>query len=120
MNKEKQSNEILRIIAALGHAIDGLKAVRSHPAFCIELLASCIMMPLSFILGKTSIEHAMLFASVMLVLIVELLNTGIENAIDRISLEWHALSKIAKDVGSAAVLLSLINAGVVWALILWF
>ena len=120
MSNGKPSNELQRIIAAFGHASAGIRVASAHPAFRTELLAALVMIPLACILGKTGSQHALLLGSVMLVLIVELLNTGIETAIDRISADWHPLSKLAKDVGSAAVLLSLINAGAVWCLVLWF
>ena len=74
--------------------------------------------PLALWLGKTSVERALMVASVLLVLIVELLNSAIEAAVDRISLEHHHLIKRAKDMGSAAVLVSLINAAVVWGVVL--
>jgi diacylglycerol kinase (ATP) len=110
--------EIQRIIAAFGHACDGLRFARNHPAFRIELLVSVAMIPLALWLGKNGVERAVLATSVLLVMVVELLNTGIEAAIDRISPEWHALSKRAKDMGSAAVLLSILNAALVWGLVL--
>ena len=77
------------------------------------------MLPLAFWVGRAWVEVALLAGSVLLVLMVELLNTGIEAAIDRIGLERHALSKRAKDMGSAAVFLSLLLAGGIWAAGLW-
>ena len=74
-----------------------------------------VLVPLSFWLGRSWVEVVMLAGSVLLVMIVELLNTGIETVVDRIGPEWHALSKRAKDMGSAAVLLSLLIAGGAWA-----
>ena len=74
-----------------------------------------VLVPLSFWLGRSWVEAALLAGSVVLVMIVELLNTGIEAAIDRIGPEWHALSKRAKDMGSAAVLLSLLLCAGIWA-----
>lgn len=114
----KLRNEIRRLAAAFGHSFDGLKVAFTHPAFRTECFAAFIMLPLSFIIGHTAPEKALLAGSVLLVLIVELLNTGIEAAIDRISTERNPLSKFAKDVGSAAVLLSLANAGLVWLIVL--
>jgi len=111
-------SEIKRIIAAFGYSFAGLKAASSHAAFRTELVFFVIMAPLAFYVGDTAIERALLISSLLLVLIVELLNTGIEGAIDRISAERHPLSKFAKDVASAAVFLSLVNASVIWLLIL--
>jgi diacylglycerol kinase (ATP) len=76
-------------------------------------------MPAAFWLGTTGIERALLIGSVMLVLIVELANAAVEAAVDRISLENHPLAKRAKDIGSAAVMLALVNAGLVWLLIIF-
>ena len=78
-----------------------------------------VLVPLSFWLGRSWVEAALLAGSVVLVMIVELLNTGIETAIDRIGPEWHALSKRAKDMGSAAVLLSLLLCAGAWIAALW-
>ena len=77
-----------------------------------------VAVPLALWLGKTGVERALMIASVLLVLIVELLNSAIEAAVDRISLEHHHLIKRAKDMGSAAVLVSLINAAAVWGILL--
>ena len=77
------------------------------------------MLPLAFWLGADWVETALLAGSVLLVMIVELLNTGIESAIDRIGPEWHDLSKRAKDMGSAAVLLSLLLCGGIWLAAIW-
>jgi diacylglycerol kinase (ATP) len=122
MNSSKRSdgnppNEFQRLIAAFGYSFEGLKAVLPHPAFRAELLASAVMAPIALVLGDNGMERALLIGCLFLVLIVELLNTAVETAIDRISKEHHPLSKLAKDIGSAAVLLSLVNAGVIWFLI---
>jgi diacylglycerol kinase (ATP) len=114
----KPCSEVRRIVAAFGYSVAGLRWVISHPAFRTELIAACVMLPFAFVFGHTGVERAMLVSSLLLVLIVELLNTGIEAAIDRIGPEIHPLSKAAKDVGSSAVLLSLILAGAVWLLIM--
>ena len=74
--------------------------------------------PAAFWLGHTGVERALMIGSVLLALIVELLNAAVEAAVDRVSLENHRLAKRAKDIGSAAVMLSLVNAGVVWLLII--
>ncbi|MFY7904785.1 MAG: diacylglycerol kinase, partial [Burkholderiaceae bacterium] len=78
-----------------------------------------VLLPLAFWLGQTWVEVAVLAGTVVLVMVVELLNTGIESAIDRIGPEWHDLSKRAKDMGSAAVLMSLLLCGGTWAAALW-
>jgi len=120
MPSSKWSDEIARLVRAFGYSWQGFKFASTHPAFRIELLAAVFMIPLSFFVAHGGLERAMLIGSVLLVLMVELLNTGIEKAIDRISPEWHEISKQAKDVASAAVFLSLANAGVVWLLIVFF
>ena len=108
-----------RVWHATGYSIEGLKAGWGETAFRQEALAAFVLLPLSFWLGKTWTEVALLAGSVLLVMIVELLNTGIETAIDRIGPEWHDLSKRAKDMGSAAVLLSLLLCAGVWMGALW-
>ncbi|MDD5036933.1 MAG: diacylglycerol kinase [Methylococcaceae bacterium] len=108
-----------RIKAAFFNSSKGFKATWIHEeAFRQEVLLLVIGVPLGLWLGKTGVEKALLLGSVLLVLIVELLNTGIEIVVDRISFERHELSGRAKDVGSAAVLTSLVLALVVWLLIL--
>lgn len=114
MQNKKPANEIERLIRAFGHSFDGIKRALTEPAFRVEIIAAIIMIPLAYWLTYDGVERALLIGSILLVLIVELLNTGIERAIDRISPEYHDLSKYAKDVGSAAVLLSLANAAMVW------
>ncbi len=103
-----------RWIHAFGYSLQGLKAGWGEKAFRSEACAAVIMIPGAFWLGNSWPEVAMLAGSVLLVLIVELLNTGIEAAIDRIGPELHDLSKRAKDMGSAAVLLSLLLCAGVW------
>lgn len=103
-----------RWIHAFGYSLQGLKAGWDEKAFRSEACLAVIMLPAAFWLGRSWIEVALLAGSVLLVLIVELLNTGIEAAIDRIGPELHDLSKRAKDMGSAAVLLSLLLCGGIW------
>lgn len=108
-----------RIYAAFFHSMRGFKATWLHEeAFRQEVYLLIVAGPLGLWLGETGIEKALLCGSLILVLIVELLNTGIEIVVDRISFERHELSGRAKDVGSAAVLFSLALAGLVWALVL--
>ena len=108
-----------RIINAFHFSAAGFKATwQNEEAFRQEVLLCIVAAPLGFLLGQTGVEKALLLGSLLLVLIVELLNTGIEVAIDRISFERHELSGRAKDIGSAAVLTSLMLAAVVWVLVL--
>lgn len=103
-----------RIRHATGYSLDGLRAGWGETAFRQEALAAIVLVPAAFWLGRSWVEVALLAGSVMLVMIVELLNTGIEAAIDRIGPERHHLSKRAKDMGSAAVLLSLVLCAGTW------
>jgi diacylglycerol kinase (ATP) len=119
-NPHKGRTGVERIVRATGYSIEGLAtAYRGESAFRQETWLAVLMLPLSFWLGRTWIEVALLAGSVMLVLIVELLNSGIESAIDRVSFEMHDLSKRAKDLASAAVFLSLLLCAGVWLAALW-
>ena len=104
-----------RVWHATGYSMAGLRSGWQETAFRQEALAAMVLVPAAFWLGRGWMEHALLIGTVVLVLVVELLNTGIETAIDRIGPEWHALSKRAKDMGSAAVLLSLLLCVGTWA-----
>ena len=114
-NLQKTRKGLSRVWHATGYSIAGLHAGWGETAFRQEALLSLAMLPAAFWLGKTWLEVAVLCASVVLVLIVELLNTAVETAIDRIGPEWHDLSKRAKDMGSAAVLLSLLLCAGIWS-----
>lgn len=103
-----------RLWHATGYSLQGLQAGWQEKAFRLEAQLALVLLPAAFFLGQTWVERTVLAGSVLLVLIVELLNSGIEAAIDRIGLELHPLSKKAKDLGSAAVLLSLLLAGLAW------
>jgi len=110
---------VARLIDATRASLDGLAAALRHEeAFRIELACALVFVPLGLWLGANGVERALLAGSVLWVLVVELLNSGIEAAVDRISLENHPLSKRAKDFGSAAVMLSIVFAGAVWLLVL--
>ena len=113
-NPQKARSGLNRIWHATGYSIAGLRAGWNEKAFRQEAIAALFMVPLAFWLGQNWVEVALLAGSVLLVMIVELLNTGIEAAIDRISLEWHPLAKRAKDMGSAAVLLALLLCLAIW------
>lgn len=112
--QQKLRSGFNRMWHAAGYSFAGLRAGWGETAFRQEALASFVLFPLAFWLGQDWVETSLLAGSVLIVMIVELLNTGIETAIDRIGPEWHELSKRAKDMGSAAVLLSLILCGGIW------
>ncbi|OYY94619.1 MAG: diacylglycerol kinase [Hydrogenophilales bacterium 28-61-23] len=115
----KGKTGLKRVWNALFYSIEGFGAAWKHEdAFRQESILALIMIPLALFLGETALERALMIASLMLVLVVELVNSAIEATVDRISLENHKLAKRAKDIGSAAVLISLINVMVVWGLVL--
>jgi diacylglycerol kinase (ATP) len=115
----KGKTGLRRVINAARYSIDGLvAAARNEDAFRQELILAAFFIPLAFWVGASGLERALLIGSVLLVLIVELLNSAIEATVDRISFENHRLAKRAKDIGSAAVMLSIVSAGLVWLLIL--
>lgn len=118
-NPQKDRRGLSRFWHATGYSMAGLRAGWGETAFRQEALAAMLMLPLAFWLGRSWVETALLGASVVLVMIVELLNTAVETAIDRIGPEWHDLSKRAKDMGSAAVLLSLLLCLGIWAAALY-
>ena len=108
------------MILALGHSWRGLKGTfKNEAAFRQELALAVVLVPAGIWLGKTGIERALLIGSLLLVLIVEVLNSGIEAVVDRVGFERHELSGLAKDMGSAAVALSLLDVVVVWGLVLF-
>ncbi len=113
-NPQKSRTGLNRLWHALGYSLSGLRAAWDEKAFRQEALASIVLLPLAFWLGQSWVEIALLVGTVILVMVVELLNTGIESAIDRIGPEWHELAKRAKDMGSAAVLLSVLLCIGVW------
>lgn len=116
----KGKKGLTRLWNALGYSRDGIAAAWHHEAaFREEILLATIAIPLAFYLGKTGVERALLVGSVILILIVEILNSAVEAVVDKASPEMHDLAKRAKDMGSAAVLFSLINAATIWACVLW-
>jgi diacylglycerol kinase (ATP) len=119
VNPQKGRTGLSRWWHATKYSVDGLQAGWYEPAFRQEMLAAAVMLPLACWIGNTWVETAVLVSTVVLVMIVELLNTAIETTIDRIGPQWHDLSKKAKDMGSAAVLLSLLLCGGVWATAIW-
>jgi diacylglycerol kinase (ATP) len=115
----KGKTGLVRIFHAFFNSIAGLQdAWRCESAFRQEVLLAAIMIPAACLVRASMVERAMLIATVMLVIIVELLNSGVEAAIDRISFDHHSLSKRAKDIGSAAVLVALVLCALVWGMIL--
>jgi diacylglycerol kinase (ATP) len=115
----KGKTGLARLRNALGYSVEGLRtAYRLEDAFRQELLAMLVLVPVALWLGPNGIGRALMIASVLLVLIVELLNSAVEAAVDRVSLRDHRLAKRAKDIGSAAVFVSLLNVVAVWLLIL--
>ena len=118
-NPHKGNKGIIRAFRAAINSWNGLiYAYKEESAFRQELALSLILIPLAIYLPVTPIEKILLIASVILVLIIELLNSSVEAAIDRISFEVHDLSKRAKDFGSAAVMLALLLCALTWTIIL--
>jgi diacylglycerol kinase (ATP) len=113
-NAQKSRKGLNRVWHAAGYSIAGLRAGWGETAFRQEAIAAAVLVPLAGWLAAGWVEFSLLAGSVLLVMIVELLNTGVEAAIDRIGPEWHDLSKRAKDMGSAAVLLSLVLCAITW------
>ncbi|MEJ8849586.1 diacylglycerol kinase [Variovorax rhizosphaerae] len=114
VNPQKGRSGFARVFHATLISLNGLRAGWGETAFRQEVLIAIVLVPLAFWLGRSWMEVALLAGSVVLVMIVELLNTAVEAAIDRIGPEWHDLSKRAKDMGSAAVLLALLLSGGIW------
>ena len=115
----KGKTGISRIVQAFYNSMSGLAdAWRHENAFRQEILLAAVLVPLAFLVNVTPVERALLVGVVLLVLIVELLNSSVEAAIDRISFDHHNLSKRAKDIGSAAVFVSLCLMGLTWAIVL--
>lgn len=116
----KGKKGLRRLWNALGYSRDGLGAAwTNEAAFREEVMLAVIAIPLALFLGETGVDRALMVGSILLVLIVEILNSAVEAVVDKASPEKHELAKRAKDMGSAAVLLSLVNAAAVWACVLW-
>lgn len=116
----KGKTGLRRVLNAAGYSWAGLVAAFRHEdAFRQEVFLALLLIPLALFLGETGIERALMIGAVLSVLVVELLNSAVEAAVDRISLEHHLLIKRAKDMGSAAVMIALVNAAVVWGLVLF-
>ena len=120
MNQLTKRTGVARIIAATRYSIEGLMlAIRTETAFSQETYLFLFLVPLALLFGETDVERVLLIAVLILVLVTELLNTAIEAVVDRIGTEFHPLSKQAKDLGSAAVFMTLSLALITWLLILW-
>ena len=116
----KGKQGLTRLINALGYSRDGLAAAwKNEAAFREEILLAAVTIPLALFLGRSGVDRALMIGSIILVLIVEILNSAVEAVVDKASPEKHELAKRAKDMGSAAVLFSLINAAAIWACVLW-
>lgn len=114
-NPHKGRTGLSRVLHAARYSSEGLAAALRHEsAFRQEVLLAMLMLPAAWWLGQGWVERALLAGSVLLVMIVELLNSGIEAVVDRVSMDLHPLSKRAKDYGSAAVLLALVLCGGIW------
>ena len=115
----KGKQGLTRLFNALGYSRDGLSAAwKNEAAFREVVLLAAIALPLAVVLGINGVERALLIGSILLILIVEILNSAVEAVVDKASPEKHELAKRAKDMGSAAVLLSLITAAAIWASVL--
>lgn len=115
----KGKTGLRRLINAFGYSIAGtLAAFKHEDAFRQEVILTAILTPVAIYYGETAIDQALMIGSLLLIIIVELLNSSIEAAVDRISVKHHKLAKRAKDIGSAAVFFSLINAAIIWFLLL--
>ena len=116
----KGKTGLRRIWNALFYSVDGFVAAFKHEdAFRQEALLALVLIPAALFMPTSGVGKALMIASVLLVLVVELLNSAVEAAVDRISLENHRLAKRAKDIGSAAVLVALVNVVIVWVLVLF-
>ena len=116
----KGRSGLRRVINAFGYSMSGLAAAyRNEAAFRQEVLLAAVLVPLALFLPASGAGRALMVGSVMLVLVVELLNSAVEATVDRVSLDDHSLAKRAKDIGSAAVMVTLVNVPVTWVLVLF-
>ena len=116
----KNKTGLTRILSAFKNSTEGLKnTFKNEEAFRQELILTIILTPLAIYIGENHIERIFLITSLILLLLVELINTAIEVVVDRVSHEKNNLSKLAKDIGSAAVLIAFINCLIVWFFILF-
>lgn len=119
--KPANKADFKRVLRATYYSMKGLKAAYIHEAaFRQELWCAIILFPLALILGETNIEKALLVGTIFIVLITELLNSAVESVVDRIGSDFHKLSGRAKDIGSAAVFMSMLLLLITWILVLFF
>jgi diacylglycerol kinase (ATP) len=119
-SRHKRKPGLHSIVSATRNSLAGFAAAIRHEGSLQTELALCVVLaPLGLWLGESAIERILLVGSLLLVLTVELINSAIESVVDRVSLDDHPLAKRAKDIGSAAVMMSLVTAGLVWLLILF-
>jgi diacylglycerol kinase (ATP) len=115
----RPGSEVTRLRKAAGHSWNGYKAAwATEAAFRVDLLLLVVLGPVALWLGETGVERALLFGSLLLLVLAEVINTAIEVVVDRVGMERHPLSGKAKDLGSGAVLLALVHGAVVWGLVL--
>ena len=115
----KGKTGLRRLVNAFGYSIAGtLAAFKHEDAFRQEVVLAVVLTPIALYFGETAIDQALMISSLLFIIVVELLNSSIEATVDRISVKHHKLAKRAKDIGSAAVFFSLINAAVIWFLLL--
>ena len=115
----KGKTGLRRLMNAFGYSIAGtLAAFKHEDAFRQEVVLAVVLTPVALYFGDTAIHQALMISSLLFIIVIELLNSSIEATVDRISVKHHKLAKRAKDIGSAAVLFSLINAAVIWFLLL--
>ena len=118
-NPYKGKTGLRRLVNAFGYSIAGtLAAFKHEDAFRQEVVLAVVLTPVALYFGETAIHQALMISSLLFIIVVELLNSSIEATVDRISVKHHKLAKRAKDIGSAAVFFSLINAAVIWFLLL--
>ncbi|QYK00139.1 diacylglycerol kinase [Shewanella psychrotolerans] len=118
--KPENNQGIKRIFRATGFSMQGLKvAWQAEAAFRQELILAIVMLPIAMLIDVSSVERILLIMTLLIVLIVELLNSAIEAVVDRIGHEIHPLSGQAKDIASAAVFISLALCGITWLMIIW-
>jgi diacylglycerol kinase (ATP) len=115
----KGKTGLKRLLNAFRYSCDGIvEAYRNEDAFRQEVILAAILLPIAFLVNVSALGRALMVGSVLLILVVELVNSAIEATVDRISLDDHRLAKRAKDIGSAAVLITLLNMAIIWALVL--
>ena len=115
----KGKTGLRRLMNAFSYSIAGtLAAFKHEDAFRQEVVLAVVLTPVALYFGETAIDQALMISSLLFIIVVELLNSSIEATVDRISVKHHKLAKRAKDIGSAAVFFSLINAAVIWFLLL--